>query len=200
MSILIDKLPNSVVIDGMEYAINSDFRTSIQFEILMCRNDIDKAEKLSNGLILYYPIIPANILEAIEKIMWFYSCGKDNNVTNNNGNDENANNSKIYDYNYDDDYIFSAFISQYRIDLNSIDYLHWWKFKAMFKALNEDNKIVKIMEYRSMDISKISDKSQREFYKKMKKIYEIPMPKEERQKLDEINNILLNGGDISKIL
>lgn len=197
MSILIDKLPNSVVIDGMEYAINSDFRTSIQFEILMCRNDIDKAEKLSNGLILYYPIIPANVLEAIEKIMWFYSCGKDNNVANNN---ENVNINKIYDYNYDDDYIFSAFISQYRIDLNSIDYLHWWKFKAMFKALNEDNKIVKIMEYRSMDISKIKDKGQKDFYRKMKKIYEIPMPKEERQKLDEINNILLNGGDISKIL
>ena len=96
----------------------------------MCRNDIDKAEKLSNGLILYYPIIPANILEAIEKIMWFYSCGKDNNVTNN-GNDENANNSKIYDYNYDDDYIFSAFISQYRIDLNSN--LHYGSLKLCLK-------------------------------------------------------------------
>ena len=37
----------------------------------------------------------------------------------------------------------------------------------------------------------------------MKKIYEIPMPKEDKEKLDEINNILLNGGnigDISKII
>ena len=94
-------------------------------------------------------------------------------------------------------------MSQYNIDLQDIEYLHWWKFKALFKALNVNNKIVKIMEYRSIDLSKIKDKSQKDFYKKMKKIYEIPMPKEDKEKLDEINNILLNGGnigDISKII
>ena len=36
-----------------------------------------------------------------------------------------------------------------------IKYLHWWKFKAMFKSLKEDTEIVKIMRYRSMDLSKI---------------------------------------------
>jgi hypothetical protein len=35
MNILIDILPNKVNIEGEDYEINSDFRTSILFEFLM---------------------------------------------------------------------------------------------------------------------------------------------------------------------
>ena len=72
----------------------------------------------------------------------------------------------------------------------------------MFKALKEDNEIVKIMGYRSIDLSKVDDKKQKEFYKKMKKTYEIPIAisKDEKEKIDKINEILRNGGDISKVL
>ena len=38
MSILIDKLPQKVVIDNTEYVINSDFRTSIKFELMKLVN------------------------------------------------------------------------------------------------------------------------------------------------------------------
>lgn len=34
----------------------------------------------------------------------------------------------------------------------------------------------------------------------MKKIYEIPLPKDEKEKLNAIENALMNGGDLSKIL
>ena len=44
MSILIDKLPQKVVIDNTEYVINSDFRTSIKFENTMLKNDIKGLE------------------------------------------------------------------------------------------------------------------------------------------------------------
>ena len=61
MSILIDKLPQKVVIDNTEYVINSDFRTSIKFENTMLKNDIDEVSKLIESLKLYYPVIPENI-------------------------------------------------------------------------------------------------------------------------------------------
>ena len=35
MNILIDELPESVEIEGVEYEINTDFRISILFELLM---------------------------------------------------------------------------------------------------------------------------------------------------------------------
>ncbi|MGO5076113.1 hypothetical protein ACTQ4K_19735 [Clostridium sporogenes] len=56
------------------------------------------------------------------------------------------------------------------------------------------------MGYRSMDLSKIKDKEEKNYYRKMQELYKIPIAKDEKDKLEEINNILLNGGDVSKVL
>lgn len=198
MNILIDTVPTSVDIDGVEYEINSNFRYGILFELLMQDSTIEEKDKICMALDLYYPVIPTNINEAIDKILWFYRCGKNITSQKCTGKDREA--TQIYSFEYDDDYIYSAFLDQYGVDLQDIEYLHWWKFKAMFKSLKEDNMIVKIMGYRNIDLSKIKDKEQKDYYKKMQKLYEIPVSKNEKEKLDEINNILLNGGDISKVL
>lgn len=198
MNILVDLVPDSVEIDGIEYELHSDFRTSILFEMLMFDENVDDEEKFMCALELYYPVCPENIGEAINKILWFYRGGKDVNFVTSGGKGKSS--KEVYNFEYDDEYIYAAFLDQYNIDLQDIDYLHWWKFKAMFKALKEDNEISKIMSYRSMDISKIKDKEQREHYKKLKKMYEIPKSKNEVEKINEMENILLNGGDISKIL
>lgn len=197
MNILIDLLPKEVTIEGEDYKINSDFRTSILFELLMQDNSISEEDKIIQALELYYPILPKNLNEAVEKILWFYRCGKDEVTNKNKGTGKSTN---VYSYDYDDDYIYSAFLDQYGVDLQDIEYLHWWKFKAMFKSLKEDNEIVKIMGYRAMDVNKIKDKEQKAHYTKMQELYKIPIAKDERNKLDEINNILLNGGDVSKVL
>ena len=198
MNILIDLLPTIVNINNVEYEINSDFRTSILFELLMQDNSIGKEDKIITALELYYPVIPENINEAIEQILWFYRCGKE--ITSSKGNGKGKSITQIYSFEHDDDYIYAAFMDQYNIDLQDIEYLHWWKFKAMFKALKEDNEIVKIMGYRSMDISKIKDKEQKVYYNKMRKLYEIPISKDEREKLDEITEALLIGKNVNNLL
>lgn len=198
MNILVDLLPITVEVDNKRYEINSDFRTSILFELLMQDNSIREEDKISMALELYYPIIPENINEAIDKMLWFYRCGKD--IIKSKGNGKGKSVTQIYSFEHDDDYIYAAFMDQYKIDLQDIEYLHWWKFKAMFNSLKEDIKIVKIMEYRSMDLSKIKDKEQKAYYKRMKDLYEIPISKDEDRKLKEIEEALLNGKDINKIL
>lgn len=200
MNILIDLLPKEVTIDNKEYKINSDFRTSILFELLMQDSSIGEEDKILMALQLYYPQIPMNINGAIEKMLWFYRCGKD--ISKSKGNGKGKSVTQIYSFEHDDDYIYAAFMDQYGIDLQDIDYLHWWKFKAMFKSLKEDNEIVKIMGYRSMDLSKIKDKEQKAYYKKMKELYKIPtqISKDEEEKLKEIEQVLQNGGDLSKLL
>jgi len=199
INILIDELPNTVKIDNEEYKINSGFRESILFELMMQDTSISEEDKIIQALELYYPILPKNINEAIEKILWFYRCGKDEVETKNKGTGKST---QIYSYNFDDDLIYSAFLDQYGVDLQDVNYLHWWKFKAMFKALKEDNEIVKIMEYRAMDVNKDKDKEQKAYYTKMKELYKIPsnISKGEKEKLNEIEEILLNGGDLSKVL
>ena len=197
MNILIDLLPKEVNIEGEDYKINSNFRESILFELMMQNNTISEEDKIIQALELYYPKLPKDLNKAIEGILWFYRCGKDEVENKNKGTGKSTN---VYSFDYDDDLIYSAFLDQYGVDLQDIEYLHWWKFKAMFRGLKEDNEIVKIMGYRAMDISKIKDKEQKAHYEKMQKLYEIPIAKDERNKLDEINNILLNGGDIDKTL
>lgn len=60
--------------------------------------------------------------------------------------------------------------------------LHWWEFRALFQGLKDDNKIVKIMGYRGIDLSKIKDKEEKARYKKLKKIYALPDMRTEQQK------------------
>ena len=201
MNLLIDLVPNLVVIDGIEYKINSDFRISILFELLMQDVEISDDEKAILALDLYYPICPNNQEMALEKLLWFYKCGKEIEDTNSKGIG-GGNAEQIYSFEYDDEYIYSAFLDQYGVDLQDIEYLHWWKFKAMFKALKEDNEIVKIMGYRALDLSKIDDKNQKEHYRKLKQMYKIPdaISQSDKEKLDKINEILLTGGDISELL
>ncbi|MDB2089449.1 bacteriophage Gp15 family protein [Clostridium paraputrificum] len=198
MNILVDLVPTTVSIDNKEYEINSDFRTSILFELLMQDGTIEEDDKILMALQLYYPDIPENIKKAIEQMLWFYRCGKD--VSSSKGNGKSKGVTQIYSFEYDDNYIYSAFLDQYNIDLQDIEYLHWWKFKAMFKALKDDNMIVKIMGYRSMDLSKVKDKEQKAYYKRMQKLYEIPISKDEQNKLDDITIALLSGEDLSKVL
>ena len=58
MNILVDLLPITVEIDNKEYEINSDFRTSILFELLMQDSSIGEEDKIITALELYYPVIP----------------------------------------------------------------------------------------------------------------------------------------------
>ncbi|MEG0181781.1 MAG: bacteriophage Gp15 family protein [Bacilli bacterium] len=202
MNILLDRLPSTVVVDGAEYEINSDFRTSILFEMMMYDGEIDETEKISKALNLFYPIIPSNLNEAIDKAIWFYRGGKDNvgKAKNNRNNRSSSKPQQIYSFEYDDIYIYSAFLSQYNIDLQDIKYLHWWKFKALFNSLKGDNKIVEIMGYRAVKVTNDMTKEQKSFYSNMKKEYEIPLSDSELNRVNELEEALLNGEDISKLL
>lgn len=191
MNILIDKLSTILQKRVGNIDFNTDFRIGMLFEMLMQDRNIDKKTKIIQAINLYYPH-PEQIDDfekAYNDIIWFYTCGK--SEFNNKADDEKESkkkkvkspkDEKIYDYEYDDGYIYSAFLQQYGIDLQEIKYLHWWKFKSLFDALNKDTKIVEIMGYRAIDLGKIKDKEEKNRYKKLKKIYQLPDMRTEAQK------------------
>lgn len=197
-NIILDVLPETVEIDGAEYRINSDFRISILFELLMQDDEVGKRQKLIQGLKLYYPEIPQNMTEAVDKMIWFYRCGKE---TGNGGHGSGSGRAKqIYSFEHDDDYIYAAFLEQYGIDLQDVEELHWWKFRALFRGLSEDTEFVKIMGYRSVKITSKMSKEQREFYKKMQSIHALPITDAERKADELLTEALLNGGDITGLV
>ena len=70
----------------------------------------------------------------------------------------------------------------------------------MFAGLKSDNRIVEIMGYREIEITPQMSKEQKQYYRKMKKLFALPLPKSEREKLSAIEEALLNGGDVSALL
>lgn len=174
-SILLDYLPDTVIVNGKGYAINSDFRTGIIFDKLLNDKELDNREIVESALDLYYEEeIPEDTGEALKSILNFYSCGDMKESKPKEQSSKQINQPRIYDYDFDADYIFAAFLTQYRIDLNEIEYLHWWKFQALFKSLESHNKIVEIMGYRATDLGKIKDKHEKARIARMKMLYAIP--------------------------
>lgn len=176
MNLLLDRLPTEH--EGLK--IETNFRSFIMFELLMQDNKVSEQDKIALALNIFYNEVPKDIKKAIDVILWFYARGdtdkKSSKKTEKNGKE------RIYSYEHDANYIYSAFLSQYGIDLNEIEYLHWWKFKSLFEGLNDENKICEIMGYRAVDLSKIKDKKQRDKYKKLKSAYALPDERTEEEK------------------
>lgn len=190
-NLLIDSLPDTVMVDGREFLFRTDFRISIMFELLIGDPELTPQEKLQQTLLLYYDEIPANHDMAIEQVLDFYACGKQGKRHGSGKKSEIK--SPIYSFEHDDGLIFSAFYDQYGIDLNDIDYLHWWKFKAMFDALKSDNEIVKIMSYRATDLSAIKDKHERNRIARLKAIYALPVNMTHEEKVSAAGAIFGGG-------
>ena len=169
-NILIDKLPEKI--DGIP--INTDFRVGILFEIMMQDNELEEYQKIKFALELFYSQPILDYSKAIENIIWFYSCGKRNTGS--------KSTKIIYSFEHDAEYIFSAFLSEYNINLNRIKYLHWWEFKALFTSLSENNLFNKIMGYRAINLSQIKDKEMKKYYRDLQMKYRLPDNRSEEEK------------------
>ncbi len=140
-----NKLPHTLIINNKEITINTDYRLFVRFELEMQGNDTKKA--IQNVLSAFYPaFLLKNITnEMIDKFIWFYKCGKEEMSKSG----KKGGNSRAFDYEVDDELIYSAFMECYHIDLSRP--LHWWKFKALFKGLNNECEFCKIKSYRLYD-------------------------------------------------
>ncbi|WP_313525260.1 bacteriophage Gp15 family protein [Anaerotignum sp.] len=199
MNLLIDPLPEKITIDDKEYPIRWDFRVGILYELMMLDEDVKGAEKPLLALRLFYPEIPPNWKKALEGIQWFY-CGGDEKKSFSKRKGGQKKRERIYSFEQDAAYIYSAFLEQYNLDLTEAWQLHWWRFRALFQGIREDTEFAKIMGYRAMEISEGMAKEQREFYRRMKEIHRLPISKGEEEKLSAIESALMSGGDLTGLL
>lgn len=172
MNVLLTKLPKSIKISSQEYPVKTDFRTWIEFEMKFQKNeDLRKKIDLIFNMFKVRPVVKDadefNFL--IDEMIKFYNCGE--KVKNEKGNKCSSSRPPIYSFEKDHFYIYTDFLRFYSLDLNEIEYLHWWKFRQMFIELPEDSKIKTIMMYRSIKITSKMSPEHRQFYAKMKKNY-----------------------------
>jgi hypothetical protein len=168
---IISGFPESVEIDGIQYPIRHDFKTGMKFEMVR-DGDASDEEKLEEMLKLYYPKVPGNVKAAIDKMLWFYHCGKEESEEEDKRRYQGRESKEpAYCLEQDAPYVYAAFREQYGIDLTESS-MHWWEFAALFESLGEDTKMWKIMYYRKVRLSGFS-KDKRAFINEMKKMYRI---------------------------
>ena len=190
MNLLLDSVPDSVVIDGVRHDVDTDFRVFIQIEKILHDESLSNREKVLKWLQLVFGQIPTNIQAAVDRVMWLYRCGADLDEKSSTGH--KAKETLLYDFEFDAPYIYAAFLAQYGIDLTEED-LHWWKFIALFRALTGDSKIVEIMSYRAADPSEIKDEKERARILKLKRIYAIPVTMTLEQKVAQAGAVFGGG-------
>lgn len=168
-------LPNVVEIHGRPYSIYTDFRIWMRFvnDTRNMRKDkyIDVSYLFKNEMPEYCDL---NIL--------FAFCFPKSELPRSNRSSKEI----LVDYTLDADYIYSAFMSQYGIDLLEIEELHWYKFLALFKGLKDDEVICKIMAYRGYE--KHDGKKDR--FEELKEAWRIEyISPEEQAEIDKFNNM-----------
>ena len=135
MNALLDKFPTKTEIDGIVYELNTDYRNCLNIILAFEDKELNDYEKTEVMLELLYgkDNIPINIELAMQKAILFLDCGEIKQEGSNSVPEQ-----RLYSFTKDAKYIYSAIKQTHRIDLENIEYLHWWKFVYLFLDLNKE--------------------------------------------------------------
>lgn len=191
MNNLIDKFPTKALIDGKVYELNTDFRNCLKI-ILAFEDDelldFEKAEIMLRNL--YGENIPKNTDEAIRKAIYFLDCGEEDEEKK----VGTSNSTRLYSFTKDAKYIYSAIKQTHGIDLESIEYLHWWKFVYLFLDLNPECFFCKIIDLRNKKKKGKLSKEEKRLYIQLYDILELnnkpKFTEEEQKEIDEFMELL----------
>lgn len=193
-NILVDSLPETITVDGRDYFVNTDFRAGILFEMLVSDKTQTNEQIIQQTFDIYFTDdIPMNLKDALDEILWFYRCGYEPQKRRTRKRVEEKHDERVFDYDIDGALIYAAFKSQYGVDLQDIEHLHWWKFNAMFQGLHDDEQISKIISYRTVDLGKISDKETRKHYAALKHKYALPDGRTVEEKISNAGSAFAGG-------
>lgn len=167
MNALIDEFPTAVEIDGQEYALDTDFRAGVRIMLAFEDETLTQADKRMVMLKLLYKEIPPDTQQACELAVLFLDCGEG-------GRRDGESAPRLYSFSKDAKYIYSAIKQTHGVDLETIPYLHWWKFCYMFLDLREDCFFQQMLSLRRRRRDGKLTKEERQAYYAMQDILDLP--------------------------
>lgn len=171
-NVMLDKLPE----EYKGYQINSDFRIGIQMFQIMNDSELSEMEQFYKSCELLFDVEVGEQFPDMQimqdGIQWFLSGWYTDNPVNDGKKDR-----KDMDYDVDQWRIFSAFLTQFGINLNEAD-MHFWVFMGLLSTL-EECAFTRIVDIRTKKIDpklKPSDKAE---LRKVKERYALEQVDEE---------------------
>lgn len=174
MNFFYEEFPKSVIVGGRDVEIITDFREYIRLIDMLADKNFNKKQKVQ--MISQYFLEDIIITpEAICALKDFAIMKTDNEI---NGieqqNDDRPRKKNLYSFTYDYPYILSAFMRDYHIDLETVRYLHWWKFRMLFDGLSDDTEIKQRIMYRGINIASIKSKEEKKRIRRIQATIMLP--------------------------
>lgn len=178
MNLFYEKFPESVIVNGKEIPVITDFREYIRLLDMLKSDEINDYEKTYLLGQYFLKNVPIN-KEAIQSLTDFVvmkslELNKEQGEDKDN-NEEQEQQKDLFSYSIDYPYILSGFLRDYGMDLETVEYLHWWKFRMLFNGLSEDTEIKQRIQYRGIDLSTIKDKDERKRIARIQRQIQLPI-------------------------
>ena len=180
MNLFYEEYPKVLEIHGEYVPIITDFREYIRLlDMLKCKdlNDVQKIMILKEYFLTDISI-DATALRALTNFVTMEMEEKESeqDPDGEEGEElEETGKKNLFSYEIDYPYILSGFLRDYGIDLETVNYLHWWKFRMLFDGLSEDTEIKQRIMYRGINLSDIKDKDERKRISRIQKQIRLPM-------------------------
>lgn len=192
-NVLLDRLPTEWESpDGSVYSIDTDFRIGVQICLIQDDLEMTKIEKaVQTAKLLFDEEVPSDADDIEECVAFFLNGWFHDNET------EKKERRRMMDFDVDQWRIYSAFLSQYRIDLDSIEYMHFWKFMGLLSSLQECA-YTRVIDIRQRKFRQNMDAEEKKQLKEAKEIYYLPEIRsvEQQQEDEAIYDFL--GGTVSE--
>lgn len=178
INLLYEPLPNSIHADGEDYGILTDFREWLRFADMIADKELALEEKvwLSTEWLDNPPaVITQELVQAIFRFfrLWELLPDQSKHEDEEDTEDEPVRRPPVFDWKIDARYLLGDFRHYYGIDLLTAE-LHWWEFQALLAALPDESMCSKRIAYRSTDLSKIKDQSERQRIAKIQRQIALP--------------------------
>ncbi len=184
MNALTDKFPCKIRLDEKIYDINADFRNCIRIIQAFEDGDLSITDKYEILIRRLYKTVPDdNILLAIERGIEFLNLGEKPRV-------ENATTKRVYSFEKDSQYIYSAIKQTHQIDLEEVDFLHWWKFVYLFSDVNADCAFSNMVSLRDKRNRGKLTKEEREIFNRSRELLDLDYDDEPSEEEQEFMRLL----------
>lgn len=186
MNPLYDDFPSTVVLDGVEREIVTDFRDWLRFYDMLRDPEGTNAEKVQVMLSFYLDPLPVSAYARAHKPLLSFFRRKDmifspfvseceTNPEEDDG--ETTSQKPLFDYMFDAPYIISGFWQDYELNLMDLRLqMHWWQFGILLDGLSEKTEFKQRVMYRNTNTAGIKDVKERQRIERIQRAIAIPMP------------------------
>ena len=183
-SVLTDTLPEVIVVNGVQFGVETDFRVWIRAGQILNNAPDNPTAEVSNRLIaeLYDLIVkddeePDGFIpgaDFITAVTEFYAGPQKPEQDDSDEDPRKPKPVRTFDFEYDAGYVYQAFLQAYGLRMTAVS-MHWWEFLTLFSGLmlTEGNSLNFVIGVRQKKLSDVP-KGQRAAYGKMQKAFALP--------------------------